>query len=319
MKALSAEQKGLIDKINKLKREKNALVLVHNYQRPEIYEVADYIGDSLGLCQKAQKLDAKLIIFCGVHFMAESAAVMNPLKKVLLPALDAGCAMADMITAEALRKKKQEYPEAAVVCYVNSSADVKAESDICCTSSNAVEIVRSLPNKQILMVPDKNLAAFVAKQVPDKKIIAWDGFCPIHHKITEPYILEAKKKKPNAKVLAHPECREEVLALADFVGSTQAIANYALEDDCKEYIVLTECGMIQRMMKEAKSDKKFYTVCGLCYDMKKVTLEKILSSLENEEYEIKVPYEIAEKARLALDKMMEQSVDLKKIPLPVNS
>ncbi len=318
MKALTKEQNEQIEKIKRLKKEKDAIILVHNYQRPEIYEVADYIGDSLGLCVKAQEMKAKIIVFCGVHFMAESAAVMNPDKKVLLPALDAGCALADMITAEALIKEQAKYPEAATVCYVNSTADVKAASDICCTSSNAVEVVKSLPNKQILMVPDKNLASFVAKQLPDKEIIAWDGFCPIHHKITAPYILEAKKKKPNAKILAHPECRDEVLQLSDFVGSTEAIVKFATEDDGEEYIVLTECGMIQRLMKE-NSNKKFYTVCGLCYDMKKITLERIINSLENEEYEITVPFDIAVKARESLDKMFLINKKNKQILLPVNS
>lgn len=318
MKALTKEQKDLIKQINALKAEKQAVILVHNYQRPEIYEIADYIGDSLGLCLKAQEMDAKIIVFCGVHFMAESAAVMNPDKKVLLPALDAGCALADMITVDALIKEQAKYPEAATVCYVNSTADVKAASDICCTSSNAVDIVKSLPQKQILMVPDKNLASFVAKQLPDKEIIAWEGFCPIHHKITAPYVLEAKKKKPNAKVLAHPECRDEVLQLADFVGSTEAIYDYAMNDDATEYIVLTECGMIQRMMK-GNTEKKFYTVCGLCYDMKKITLERILSALQNEEYEITVPLEIADRARISLEKMFKVSKMSKKVLLPVNS
>lgn len=300
---LTENQQALIDQIKKLKAEKKALILCHNYQRPEIYEVADFIGDSLELCRKAQAVNAPLIIFCGVYFMAESAAVLNPGSKVVIPDKKAGCALSDMITDEKLRERKKLYPEAAVVCYVNSTAAVKAESDISCTSQNAVAIVKSLPNKQILFVPDKNLASFVAKQVPEKEIIPWEGYCPIHERLTPEYLLKAKAMKPNAKIIAHPECTPEVRAVADYVVSTSGMLKVAKESEATDFIITTECGMVQRMKKEMPH-KNFYTVCSACFDMKKITLEKIVEALIEEQFEVQIPPDIQIKAKRSLDKML---------------
>lgn len=306
---LTQIQKTLINRIRRLKKEKNAIILCHNYQRPEIYEVADFIGDSLELCRKAATVSAKIIVFSGVYFMAESAAVLNPGVKVLIPDRSAGCALSDMVTAKALQREKKKYPGAAVVCYVNSSAEVKAESDVCCTSSNAVEIVSALPNKKILFIPDRNLAHFVAKQVPKKKIIPWDGYCPIHERITAEYLIEAKKQKPNAKVIAHPECPKDVLKIADYVASTSGMLRIAKESEAKEFICTTECGMVQRLSR-ALPHKKFYTVCSVCFDMKKITLESIEESLIRGQYEVKVPEKIAKKARAAFQRMFDMTETL---------
>lgn len=299
---LTELQKKLIADIKRLKQEKKALILCHNYQRPEIYEVADFIGDSLELCKKAKETQARMIVFCGVHFMAQSAAILNPGVRVVIPSKNALCALADTITAEALKKEKQKYPDAAVMCYINSTAEVKAESDICCTSSNAVEIVRNLPQKRILFVPDKNLADFVAKQVPEKEIIPWEGHCPIHQRLTPEYLLMAKQQRPNAKIIAHPECTSEVRAIADYVVSTNGMIKIAQESDATEFICTTECGMVQRLMHKIPY-KKFFTVCSVCFDMKKITLELIKKSLELEEYEIIIPEKIRQKALRAFEKM----------------
>lgn len=300
---LTEKQKQLIEEIEKLKKLKKAVVLCHNYQRKEIYEIADYIGDSLGLAQQANDMDAKIIIFCGVHFMAESAAILNPDKKVLLPDMESGCAMSDMIEGFMLKIWKRDYPGVPVVCYVNSTAEVKAESDICCTSSNAVKVCESLESDKILFVPDKNLAKYVASKLPNKEIIAWDGYCPIHHKIDENYILEAKAKHPKAEVIVHPECREEVIALADHVCSTnQMLLAAAKTSSAKEFIIATECGMSNRLYKEFP-DKKFYTVCNMCFDMKKNTLEAVKECLENESNQIEIPEDIRVKAAASLEAM----------------
>lgn len=301
---LTKDQKKLISQITKLKKEKNAVILAHNYQRPEIYEIADFIGDSLDLCKKAASTTAKLIIFCGVNFMAESAAILNPNKKVVIPYLDAGCAMADMIDANRLKEFKKKHPKAKVVCYVNSSAEVKAESDICCTSANAVKVVKSLKEKEIIFVPDKNLAFYVASQVPDKKIIPWDGFCPIHHSLTSEYIKDVKKTYPKAKILAHPECRLDVLKMADYVASTSQMVNCAKTDSSKEFFVLTECGMTERLNREFPK-KKFYGLCNMCFDMKKTTLESVLRALKTEKPRVFVDKKIAMKAVKAFDRMFE--------------
>lgn len=299
---LTPLQKKLIKSIKRLKEEKQAIVLCHNYQRPEIHEIADFVGDSLELCKKAKDTDAKLIVFCGVYFMAESAAILNQGRKVVIPVKDAGCALSDMITAGALRKEKAKHKDAAVVCYVNSSAEVKAESDVCCTSSNAVEIVRALPNKEILFVPDKNLARFVAKQVPEKKIIEWDGYCPIHQRLSKEYLLKAKEQHPNAKIIAHPECTQEVLAVADYVVSTSGMLKVARESDAQEFICTTECGMLSRLQRDLPQ-KKFFTVCSVCFDMKKITLEAVERSLRDEQYEIVILPNVCGKALSAFEKM----------------
>ena len=297
---------AVIRRIQELKRQKNAVILCHNYQREEIYPVADFIGDSLGLCEQAMKASSDIIIFSGVYFMAESAAILNPGKKVIIPSKDAGCALADMITAEALREEKLKYPDAAVVCYVNSTAEVKAESDICCTSSNAVEVVRSLPERRILMVPDKNLASFVAGQVPDKEIIAWDGFCPIHHRITAEYLKSALENRPHAKIIAHPECRDDVREMADYVVSTTKMVEVAREDPAEEFMVITECGMINKLKQELPH-KKFYTLCSLCFDMKKITLETIENALRTGEHEVTIPEPTRQRAHRAFQRMFDVS------------
>lgn len=318
---LTEQQKELIEQIRLLKKAHRAILLCHNYQRPEIFEVADFIGDSLELCRKARETSARLIIFSGVYFMAESAAILNPGMKVVVPAKDAGCALSDMITAKALIERKAQFPDAAVVCYVNSTAAVKAESDVCCTSSNAVQIVRALPHKRIMMVPDKNLASFVQKQVPEKEIIPWEGFCPIHERLSPEYLLRAKAAHPNAKIIAHPECTEEVRAIADYVVSTSGMMKVAEADSATEFICTTECGMIQRMKREMPH-KKFFTVCSVCFDMKKNTLENILQALATEETEVRIPEPVRLKAFAAFERMfeiMEKSPIPKRIPLETAS
>lgn len=299
---LATEQKELVQKINMLKKKKRAVILVHNYQRPEIYEVADFIGDSLGLCQEAVKTTAEMIVFCGVNFMAESAAILNPDKKVVVPNIDAGCAMADMVEAFQLKKFKEKYPDAAVVAYVNSSAAVKALSDVCCTSSNAVKVVKSLAARKIIFVPDKNLAAYVAKQVPEKEIIPWKGYCPIHHYLTEDYLDEIRKEHPDAKIIAHPESRPEILEKADYVASTTGMIECARQAPYEKFFILTECGMLERLHR-ALPDKTFYGLCNMCFDMKKNTLPAILIALETEKPVVKVDPKIAVKAREAFDRM----------------
>lgn len=302
MSTLTTHQIELIEKIQDLKKRKNAVILVHNYLKPEVYEVADYIGDSLGLCEEAAQTSADIVVFSAVHFMAESAALLLPNTKVLLPNYDAGCALADMITAQQLREFKAQHPGAAVVCYINSSAEVKAESDVVCTSANAAQVVRNLPHNKILFVPDKNLAKFVARLVPEKEIIAWDGHCPIHHKITVEQVLMAKAANPRAKIIAHPECPEPILRMADKVASTTGMMKYAEQDDTGEYIVITECGLTQRMMREMP-EKKFLSVCNLCYDMKLTTLQSIYDALLYEQFEITIPPEIAVRARESFKRM----------------
>lgn len=301
---ITEEQKKFIAKIRRLKKQKNAVILAHNYQRPEIYEVADFIGDSLGLCLEAAKTDADMIVFCGVNFMAESAVILNPGKKVIVPNPDAGCAMADMVEARQLKEFKAMHPDAAVVTYVNSSADVKAISDICCTSSNAVNVVRSMPQKKIIFVPDKNLADYVAKQVPEKEIIAWEGYCPVHHHVNKEYLEEVRKNYPKVKVIAHPESRPEVLEIADYVASTTGMIDVAKKDSGKEFFVLTECGMMERLHR-ALPEKKFHGLCNMCFDMKKNTLQAVLKALETEQFLVRVEPKVARLAKLAFDKMFE--------------
>lgn len=292
----------MIKKILKLKKQKNAIILAHNYQRPEIYDVADFIGDSLGLCLEAAKTDADIIVFCGVNFMAESAAILNPKKKVIVPVMDAGCAMADMVEARQLKEFKALHPDAAVVTYVNSTAEIKALSDVCCTSSNAVKVVKAMKQKKIIFVPDKNLAAYVAKQIPEKKIIAWEGYCPIHNFVDKEYVDEIRKLHPKAKIIAHPESKPEVLAVADYVSSTTGMIDCAKKDPSEEFFVLTECGMTERLHR-ALPNKRFYGLCNLCFDMKKNTLPAVLKALESEQFVVKLDSNVAARAKLAFDKM----------------
>jgi quinolinate synthase len=300
--AISTQNKQLIDEINQLKQEKRAVILVHNYQRQEIFDVADFTGDSLGLCLESRKVDCDMIVFSGVHFMAESAKILNPDKKVVVPHIGAGCKMADMITAEALRVEKLKYPNAAVVCYVNSTADVKAESDVMCTSTNAVEVVRALPNDEILFVPDKNLASYVARAVPDKKIIPWEGYCPMHHLITPEHVDRVMKDHPNGKLIAHPECTPGVRDKADYVCSTSKMMDVAEKDPAQDFVIITECGMINRM-KRSVPNKSFTTTCSICFDMKKNTLERVRDSLLYETEEVIVPDDIQIKALAAFELM----------------
>lgn len=296
------DQDKLIEEINFLKKRKNAVILAHNYQRPEIFKVADFIGDSLQLCQEAAKTKARLIVFCGVNFMAESAVILNPEKKVVVPYLDAGCTMADMVDAKSLREFKKSHPKAAVVCYVNSSAEVKAECDVCCTSSNAVGVVKAMKEKEIIFVPDKNLAAYVAKQVPDKTIIAWKGYCPIHQNLNKESIESIRKTYPKAKIIAHPECTPEVVSAADYVSSTSGMIKMAKENAANEFFVVTECGMTERMRLEIP-DKHFEGLCNICFDMKKNHLEAVLKALESEKPVVIIDKKVLNKARKAFDKM----------------
>lgn len=304
---MKSQESQIVEKINRLKREKNAVILVHNYQRPEIFDVADFIGDSLGLCVEAAKTDADLIVFCGVLFMAESALILNPGKKVVVPYIDAGCAMADMVSADELVKFRKKYPEAAVVTYVNSTAEVKAVSDVCCTSSNAVQVVRSLSNRQIIFVPDKNLAAYVQRNVPEKEIIPWMGYCPIHQAVNLEYVEEMRREYPGIKLIAHPESRPEVLEVADYISSTSGMVEVAKKDPGKEFFVLTECGMTERLKREVPG-KTFRGLCNLCFDMKKNTLESVLRALETEKMRVHVDPKIARKAKVAFDRMFNVSL-----------
>jgi len=296
---------GLVEKISALKKRRNAVILVHNYQLGEVQDIADFVGDSLELSQNAAKTNADVIVFCGVHFMAETASIICPDRVVLLPDISAGCPMANMITAERLRAKKKEHPQAVVVCYINSSAEVKAESDICCTSANAVEIVESLDAQEILFIPDQYLGDYVSSKT-GKKMILWPGFCPTHVRIKPERIKELRREYPQAKVVVHPECTPEVIALADEVASTSGMCRYARRDDVREMVVGTELGIIHRLRKE-NPGKRFIPVSeqAICPNMKLITLEKVLWSLEEMSPEVKVPEEIRLKAIAAVDKMLQ--------------
>jgi quinolinate synthase len=297
-----------IDEIRRLKAERGAVVLAHNYQRPEIFEVADFIGDSLELAYKAREVrDAGIIVFCGVHFMAETAKVFNPERTVLLPDMRAGCSLAESVTAEALAERKAElreiYPDLKVVSYVNCTADVKAESDACCTSANALKVVQAIDSEHVLFVPDQNLANYVQSHSA-KKIISWDGNCYVHHQITAEEIDKVRSGIPGIKVLAHPECRTDVLRLADAVLSTSAMVRYAESSPADKFLVVTECGLSDRLLMEIP-DKHFYKACKLCRYMKMITLGGTLDSLRNLRYEIELSEEVREGARRALERMLE--------------
>ena len=295
----------LQDELEHLRRERKAVLLVHNYQNPEVQDVADYLGDSLGLSRQAAATDAEAIVFCGVHFMAQTAKLLSPDKLVLLPEISAGCPMADMITPELLRDFKAEHPGAPVVAYVNTTAEVKAESDICCTSANAVQVVRSLPDEQILFVPDQYLAHWVAEQVPEKQIIPYGGFCPTHARINPKELRQAKEDHPNALTIGHPECPPDVLALCDAVRSTSGMVKYARESPAREFIVATECGMVYRLQKDIP-DKTFYALPTiLCPNMKKTTLASVVTALRELQYQIEIPEDVAAKARQAVQRMVE--------------
>ncbi|MDR1323837.1 MAG: quinolinate synthase NadA [Candidatus Margulisbacteria bacterium] len=295
-------------RIQQLKREKNALILAHVYTPPEIQDLADFVGDSLGLSRKSA--DASVpqdkIIFCGVYFMAETAALLSPQKKVFIPEPNAGCPMADMADADGVVKLKNMHPGAAVVTYVNSTAAVKAVSDICVTSANAVDIVRKLPQKKIIFVPDRSLGAYVAAQIPDKEIILWPGFCPTHHRILAEFLARVKAEHPQALVLAHPENNKNILDQADFIGSTGQMQKYAAASAAEEFIVASENNLLYRLRTDNPA-KKFYPVTPLavCPNMKKNTPEKLLNVLENETNLVSVDTAVADKARQAIQKMLE--------------
>jgi quinolinate synthase len=292
-------------KIQELKKQRRAVILAHNYQLPEIQDIADYVGDSLGLSRQATQTDAKVIVFCGVDFMAETAAILNPNKTVLLPDTTAGCPMAMMIDAAQLRELKQQHPDSLVVCYVNSTAAVKAECDYCCTSGNAVKLVNSLPaDREIIFVPDKFLGDYVATQT-GRKMILWPGYCPTHVRILDTMVTQLKREHPGAIAMAHPECTRPVREAADVVCSTEGMCKYVAGSGAKEFIICTELGMIHRLKRE-NPDKVFYPVgeFAMCPNMKKNTLEKVLWSLERMEHKVVVPAEIADKARLAVERML---------------
>lgn len=295
----------LVNEILALKKERNAVILAHNYQIGEVQDIADFVGDSLGLSQQAAATAADVIVFCGVHFMAETAAMLSPQKTVLIPDIHAGCPMADMVSADKLRELKAKHPGVPVVTYVNSSAEVKAESDYCCTSANAVKVVEAVPSDTIIFTPDQHLGTYVANQT-SKKVILWSGFCPTHRKITADEIRKQKELHPNAVVVVHPECLTEVVEMADAVASTTGILKYCKQSDAKEFIIGTENGILHRLRRE-NPDKQFYAASerAICPNMKKITLEKVLWSLQDMQYVVTVPEDIAKKARLAIDRMLE--------------
>ena len=302
--SVSGENAELVSRIIKLKERHNAIILSHNYQRPEVQDIGDFVGDSLELSRKAAETGAAVIVFCGVHFMAETASILSPNKTVLLPDADSGCPMADMITADALIEKKQQMPGARVVCYVNSSAAVKAESDVCCTSANAVRVVESLGPGEILFVPDQYLGQYVSTQT-GRSMSLWPGFCPTHAKIKPEDILVNKQKYPGSVALAHPECRPEVTAVADHVLSTGGMLKFAGQTDARVLIIATEVGILHRLQKE-NPGKTFIPADAraLCPNMKKITLEKVLWALEDMQPEIRVPEDIRVRARSAVDRML---------------
>ena len=298
---------NIVEKINQLKKERNAVVLVHNYQPPEVQDIADFLGDSLDLSRTAASTDADVIIFCGVHFMAETAHILSPTKKVILPELKSGCPMADMADAEGVKKLKIKYPDAKVVTYVNSTAEVKAESDICCTSANAVDIVNSINTQKIIFTPDRNLGHYVSIKT-GKEVILWNGYCPIHENILPAHIEEARQKYPSAKLLVHPECLPEIVKMADEVLSTTGMVRFVKKSKDKEFIIATETGIIYRMERE-NPDKKFYPASAgaVCVNMKKNSLEKVLWVLEDMKNEIKIDDDIRKKAKKCIDYMLENS------------
>jgi len=297
----------LIDEVQVLKRERNAVILAHNYQRPEVFEVADFIGDSLELARQATGVEADVIVFCGVHFMAETAKILNPGKTVLLPNLGAGCSLADSITGPELAERRAEltaiYPDLAVVTYVNTSAEVKAESDVCCTSSNAVKVVERLPNQNILFTPDENLAQYVQSQTK-KNVIAWNGACYVHHQIRPEHILRIREARPDIRVIVHPECRQDVIALADAVRSTSGMIEYARKSDAREFLIVTECGLSDRLLLELPG-KNFYKACKLCQYMKMITLEDTARALKEMRHPIELDEDVRTRAERALRRMFE--------------
>jgi quinolinate synthase len=298
------DDEAVAEQVEKVKQERNAVILAHNYQRPEIQDIADYTGDSLGLARQASATDADVVVFCGVHFMAETACILCPEKIILLPELEAGCPLADMATSEEVVKKRSENPGSVVVSYVNTSAAVKAESDYCCTSSNAVQVVNAVEGDTVLFVPDRNLAAYVEGQV-DKRIIAWDGYCPVHENISLEQILEALSDHPGAEVIAHPECRQHVLAVAHHVRSTSGMIDAALSSRAEEFIIATEEGILHPL-SEAVPEKRFHSPAGehVCPNMKLITLSKVLWALQTLEPRVTVAEDVRVRALGAVERML---------------
>jgi quinolinate synthase len=310
MEALALERKAeqnkeLKERIVQLKKERNAIILAHYYQRDEIQEVADFRGDSFLLAQKAASTDADVIVFCGVHFMGESAKILAPNKTVLIPDERAGCPMADMVNVDGLRALKKQHPNAKVVAYINTSADVKSETDICCTSANAIKVIESVDSEEIIWVPDKNLGDYVSK-FTDKKMIIWEGYCNTHDMLTVKDVEEMRAQYPNAQFVVHPECRPEVVKLGDFVGSTTAIIKYCKESDCQEFIVGTEDGTgYQLRLDSPNKTFHFATKYLVCPNMKVNNLKKVVKCLETNQPQVYVPPQVADKARSSLERMLQ--------------
>lgn len=297
---------SIAEQIKQIKEDKNAIILAHYYVADEVQEIADYIGDSYYLSKVAKGTDADIIVFCGVSFMGESAAILNPKKKVLMPDMEADCPMAHMADLKKIEEMRQTYEDLAVVCYINSTAKIKAHADVCVTSANALKIVKNLPNKNIFFIPDGNLGRYVAEQIPEKNIILNDGYCPIHAAMTKESIQKAKADHPKAKFLVHPECTKDVLDEADYIGSTSGIIEFATNDAADEYLIGTETGVLYELKKQ-NPNKKFYLLPGeqICRDMKLITLEKVLKVLEQETNQVVVSDELREKALVPLERMLK--------------
>ncbi len=295
-----------VQKITELKKEKDVVIMAHYYVDGKVQALADHVGDSFALSKLATTVTNKNILFCGVKFMGESAKILNPQKTVIMPDITADCPMAHMVEVEKIKQVREMFPDVAVVCYVNSTAEIKSYSDVCVTSSNAVKVVKALPNKDIFFIPDNNLAQYVAKQVPEKHFIFNDGFCPIHKEITKQHILDAKEKHPGAPVLTHPECTQEVLEVSDFIGSTSEIIDFATRSDEKEFLIATETGVFYELQQK-NPEKVFYSVKGdqICPDMKKITLDNVLAALESFEPEVIMEEDTIEKANAPLVQMLE--------------
>ncbi len=295
-----------IARIRQLQKEKNAVIMAHYYVADEVQDIADYIGDSYYLSETATKIDADVIVLCGVSFMGESAKILNPDKTVLLPDADADCPMAHMASVERIKEVRAQYDDVAVVCYVNSTAELKAASDVCVTSANAFKIVQALPNKNIFFIPDQNLARYIADSLPEKHFIFNDGYCHVHHNLTADQILAAKKIRPAAKVLVHPECRPEVTALADYIGSTSGIISYSEKSSASEFIVVTEMGVMHELQKR-NPGKKFYTAGNMqiCPNMKKITLDKIIAALENNAPRVELNASFMKQALAPMERMLK--------------
>ena len=298
------EEEGLVDRILALREEREAIILAHNYQVGPVQDIADLVGDSLELSRAAASMEGKVIVFCGVDFMAETAAILSPEKKVILPAPDACCPMAEMVTAGEIRVLRERYPDAAVVAYVNTTAEVKAESDICCTSANAVKVVESLGEDRVIFVPDRNLALYVAR-FSEKEILPWEGYCIVHDRFTPADVRAARGQHPGAEVIVHPECRPEVIDLSDGVFSTSGIIRHACTGEGKEFIIGTEVGILHRLGKECPG-KSCYPLSekAVCVNMKKTDLRKVFNALQRLEPRITVPREVARRARTAIDRML---------------